>query len=365
MPQRGRQAGAIAVMAVVMLWAVMVVGRASPHPSSGVSVEPMLRRASGACLARIVRLEEQNEIPQDGDHWVKAWLDVSASSGTIPEYLYLVVEHGGFRAPDINGRPEQPPAVLRHDSLQAGERHWFVFSEDYDSDKYPPKVAGWWPHRDGTVPRQVVAAIENDRFAGHPFWDKTLNVVCEARPEKRANKFHIRVREADSLDRSAVLFEKTMVGTMEYLQLQHGAWSYEMEWPADEELHVVSVGSIADLPQENSFQLPAGTYRFQHAFELKTGRKLAVWIAKNQEVWLMQAFRQYDRETGETLIEMQFDLPSSGGRKAGGETENWYRRIVRRYESGRLRSERVFRHQVITTGNERIYSGSGWIPVDR
>ena len=77
----------------------------------------------------------------------------------------------------------------------------------------------------------------------------------------------------------------------------------------------------------------------------------------------MHAFRQYDRETGEPTITMAFDLLESGGLEAGGDSENWYRRTVRRLEGGQLQSEERFRHETIKTGTEPVYSSSGWLPV--
>jgi hypothetical protein len=225
-------------------------------------------------------------------------------------------------------------------------------------------VAGWWPYKEGTVPRDVIAAIEFDRFAGHPVWDRKLNVVYEAFPDRRSKTVRIVVRDADSLADDAIQFEKTVDGKFEYLRLDHWPPHYEMENPADEELQFVSVGVIGELAENNRFQQPAGEYRIGYTFDLETGRLLAVWIAENQEIWMMQAFHQYDYKTGELMTDMKFDFLSTGGIKAGSDTEQWYRRVVKRYKNGKLQSEKVFRHGAIKSGKERIYSGSGWVPVN-
>jgi len=68
-------------------------------------------------------------------------------------------------------------------------------------------------------------------------------------------------------------------------------------------------------------------------------------------------------QTGEPTIVMDFDLLVTGGIAAGGETENRYRRIVKKFEGEQLVSEDVFRHESIKTGHEPVYSGSGWLPV--
>lgn len=145
------------------------------HPHGDASAEPLLRTAKGACLAKIVRFEEQDERPSDGDHWRKAWLEIDQASGEVPEYLYLVVEPGGLPPPEYQQQREKDhqSLLLRHNSLEVGERHWFVFADQYDSSKYPYQVAGWWRYADGDVPSDVIEAIDNDRFAsrgreGHP-----------------------------------------------------------------------------------------------------------------------------------------------------------------------------------------------------
>jgi len=135
------------------------------HPSSPVSAENLLLPASGACLAKISKLEEFDERPSDGDHYVKAWLDPIEVSGEVPDFLYLVIDYGGMRPAEVLDELEQREMVLRHDSLQSGERHWFVFSEYYDSSKFPIGVAGWWKYDDGNVPHDVVEAVASDRFA--------------------------------------------------------------------------------------------------------------------------------------------------------------------------------------------------------
>ncbi len=331
------------------------------HPASDTSAEATLLHASSACLARISKLEEFDERPSDGDHWVKAWLDVQESSGTVPEFLYLVIQYGGHVPFEVSQELEKRSLVLRHDSLKVGEQHWFVFSEDYDSATYPPKVAAWWRYSNGSVPRGVIEAIRHDRFGTHPVWDKTLNVVYEAKQEDE--EIQVRVREADTLEEQGVLFDVIVPGKLTSLKLNYWNGTYEMEWPEDEKLHVVSVATIGHLPAGNPFDLPLKSYRINYAFELKTGRKLAVWVARDQEIWLMHAFQQFDRETGEPITDMKFELLNSGGIKAGGETENWYRKIVRKFESGQLTGHQDYRHEHIKTGKEPVDSSSHWVPA--
>ena len=77
----------------------------------------------------------------------------------------------------------------------------------------------------------------------------------------------------------------------------------------------------------------------------------------------MHAFRQYGLDTGELQVEMRFDLLPTGGKQVGGDSDAWYRRSVRRYESGVINSTQVYRHPYIKTGKERVYSSSGWLLI--
>jgi len=338
--------------------------KTTEHPVSQDSIEPVLLHASGACLAKVVKLEEHDNRPEDGNHEIEVWLEIEESSGGVPERLNLVIHHGGHLPVESiqNLEAQLETMVLRHDSLQLSERCWFVFSEDYDPSKYPATVAGWWRYDDGDVPHDVIDAIQQDRFSAHPVWDKTLNVVYDW--QQSNDEILIRVRDADSLAESAVRFNVTLPGELEWVKLSHWPVGYEMEWPEGEEGHFVHVSTISELPGNNEFKLSAGRYRLNYAFEIDSGKRIATWVAKHQEVWLLHAFRQYDRETGDPITIMKFDLLDSGGIDAGGDKENWYRRIMEKYDGGKLLSEQVFRHPHIIYGTERIYSGSGWLPVD-
>lgn len=334
-----------------------------PHSSSSDSAEDILLRASGACLARISKLEELDERPSDGDHFVKAWLEPIEASGIVPEFLYLVVEYGGMRPVEDMEELSQREMVLRHDSLKVGELHWFIFSDDYDSAKYPAKVAAWWRYKEGTVPQDVIAAIENDRFKGMPHWDETLDVVYSASQEQKG--IQVLIREGGSIAPEAVIFEKLVPGEFRSLSINHHNGTYEMDWTEFGEINVATLATVDSLGFHNPFHLPPGPYRMMYVYDLTTGALLAQWVAKDQEVWLMQAFQQYDMETGEVVIDMSFQLMKTGGIEVGGETDNWYRRIVRKYESGMLVSTKVYRHEHIKTGKEAIFSGSGWLLIDQ
>ena len=336
------------------------------HPVSndpGASAESILRRASGACLAKVVRLEEKNEMPSDGDHFVKAWLKIEDSTGEVPDFLYLVIQYGGMMPVEVLQQVDAnlSTKVMKHDSLKVGERHWLIFSKDDDPAKFPPGVAGWWRYSSADVPADVVKAIQKDRFHDHPIWDESLNLVSTWRQE--GTTATITVRKADSTGASATVFEQTVNGVIHDVSLMHYSTTYEMDWPEGENSHFVHVTTVGSLAEKNEFQLPAGNYRINYAFHLESGRLACQWVAADQENWLMYAFRQHGVETGELEIEMRFELLSTGGKKVGCDSDEWYRRSVRRYESGVLKSTQIYRHRYIKTGKEPVYSSTDWLLI--
>lgn len=336
------------------------------HRHSDVSVEPILRRAYGACLARIVKLEDHDDWQPDGDHWIEAWLEVEEATGEVPQSLYLVVEQGGGHATIESfqqAKKNLQTRVLRHDSLKQGERHWFVFSADNDPAKYPPGIAGWWRDADGDVPYDVVAAIEHDRFADHPQWDKQRNLVTTWWQNR--DQVTVCVRQADSLDPESALFGETFQGEFKSLSLSHAPIGYGMDGPPGKPVCYVQLEIVGTLAEGNEFGLPPGDYRLRYAYDLETGKLAATWIAENKPAWLMVAFRQYDLESGQVSITMDFDLLETGGIEAGGDTPNWYRRIVKKYEAGELLREDTFRHRHIKTGQEPIDCSEDWFAVSQ
>lgn len=149
-----------------LLWlnaGIAIVG-CRDHPSTAVDTTALLNRASAACLARVLRLDDRDERPSCGDHYVEVHLLPVESSGEIPSTLRLVIEPGSVEVPH-DARDQVDLNPLRHDSLRPGELHWFVFSSDHAPAKLPLRVAGWWPWKTGTVPQNVVTAVKSDRFS--------------------------------------------------------------------------------------------------------------------------------------------------------------------------------------------------------
>lgn len=323
--------------------------------------EDILSRASSACLVEITSLEEFDERPSDGDHWLKASYRVIRSSGDVPGFLHLVIDPAGMTAPGYNFKP---PVELNHNSLSIGERHWIVFGSEGDGSRFPYGITGWWPHDADDLPAVVIAAVEQDRFKWRPVYDQAAKLTHEWLHDTNANTMTVRVR-----DRDRTLWAHTLHArpdpNHQALYVWHHPSSYEMAWPTDGESKGLQVKLIQQLPTDNEFQVPAGMYRVDYVFNLRTGRKLATWVAANQTAWNLHAFRQYDEESGKLLIASDMTSLSTGGLKVGADSDDWLRKVERQFDadSGKLMSSQTFRHGTIKTP-DGVHLENGWIPVD-
>lgn len=349
---------------LILLPLASVACREHPHSASTDSAEPILLHASAGCLARIVRLVEVDDRPADGDYRVEAWLQPQLASGDIPEVIRLQISPGYVADPEAEQR-RIDGLKLGHDSLKQGELHWFIFSADYDSSSFPYQIAAWYPWKDGTVPLGVIDAIRQNRFADHPLWDKESNTVLSYR--QHSDRYEISIRKGDDLSPEGILFHKERSGKLQHASISHWPIAYEMDWPAENDATFVYVQSRAALDNQNEFSLPADFYRINLCYEMESGSLVAIWIAADREAWILHAFRQYSPFDGSVEADMRFEFMQQGGIAAGGETEQWYRRTVRRFTDSDdvSPSPEIYRHGIITTGEEHVFSGSGWIRVDK
>ena len=364
------------VLALVPTWGCAPSGSWERLKRSSVRSNPaiereateILRRADGACVAKVLRIVEKNEMPSDGDHFLEIWLEPIKSTGNIPEYLYVVIQNGGnmpfesLREVESNRRTQ----VLTPDSLKEGELHWFVFSNAYDSTKYPYRVAGWWRHEDADVPTSIIQAIENNRFANHPVWDPTLDLIATRTQDKASATVEVHSLnppEADELGSAIGSMSVQIEGEVTNVTFFHHPFSYELQTLEAPFPPLLYVESKSQLAAENPFNLPPKRYRIHYAYDLSTHKQIAQWVAAEQDTWRMHAFQQYDTKTDDLRVKMIFDLLDSGGRAAGAETEAWYRKTVETYVDGKLADTQQYRHQSISTGLEPIYSSTGWIPL--
>ena len=93
------------------------------------------------------------------------------------------------------------------------------------------------------------------------------------------------------------------------------------------------------LNQTMTTILPASSYRVNLAIDPLDGSRIAEWITADQEIWFMKAFRQFDPENGQLLLDIRYDLLDHGGVNAGSNTEQWYRKTSTSYD-GRTEQHR-------------------------
>lgn len=320
----------------------------------------LLSRADGACFARVVSVIEKNEMPSDGDHFQEVWIDPIRSTGNVPQFIRVVIQHGGNMPVEAWQELEETKnrRLIRPGSLQPNSNHWFIFSDAFDSSLYPYRVAGWWPDRDDSVPKSVVKVIDEDHFVEPRKWDKTLDLVATWSNQSDLCRLVLRSVKSDD-----TLAQIDVAGSVEKVQYFHHPFSYEMDWPEDGELHLIHVETRCTLEAQNPFELPPKKYRIHYAFDAQSGDKIAEWVAVDQEIWLMVLFRQYEPSSGKLIQSISFDLLSEGGRSAGSDNEHWYRKTVTRFENEQQTKVAHFRHEFIKTGEEPVYSSTGWLPV--
>ncbi|MGC6441519.1 MAG: hypothetical protein ACON4H_02565 [Rubripirellula sp.] len=323
-----------------------------------------LLRADGVCLARIDKVIEKNEMPSDGDHFQEVWIEPIHSSGKIPSSIRVIIRHGGNMP--LESVQELTEAMKTHliskDTLRPNERHWFLFSDDFDSTKYPYRVAGWWPHQNQTVPRAIVDAVEDAQLQAPREWDPKLDLIATWQSNTAHQK--VSVRAADPKNESTKQVEILVPGTIKNVSFYHHPFSYEMLWPATGEMHVLHIETLQSLESDNDYDLPASSYRVNLAIDPLNGNRIAEWIAADQEIWFMKAFRQFNPESGEVILDLRYELLDHGGVAAGSNTEHWYRKTSTSYEEDGSTSVKTYRHEYIKTGMEPIYSSTNWIPVD-
>lgn len=320
----------------------------------------LLSRADGACFARVVSIVEKNEMPSDGDHFQEVWIDPIRSTGNVPQVIRVVIQHGGNMPVEAWQELEETKnrRLMRPGSLQPNSNHWFIFSDAFDSSLYPYRVAGWWPHREDSVPKSVVRVIDEDHFVEPRKWDEALDQVATWSNQSDTCRLVLR-----SVKYGDIVAQIDVTGRVDKVQYFHHPFSYEMDWPEDGELHLIHVETRGRLEAQNPFGLPPKKYRIHYAFDAQSGDKIAEWVAVDQEIWLMVMFRQYEPSSGRLIQSISFDLLSKGGRSAGSDNEHWYRKTVTRFKNEQRTEVTHYRHQFIKTGEEPVYSSAGWLPV--
>jgi len=327
------------------------------------SANRVLSRADGVCLARVIQVVEKNEMPSDGDHFEQVSITPIYYSGKIPDWIRVVIQHGGNMPYEsiVELEKEKVNQLIQPRTLIAGELHWFVFSDAYDSSRYPYRVAGWWRYSENDVPKTIIEAIDNDRLRLNRKYDEGLDLMAVWNPtiDQSTVTLHHLMR-AEKEDKATKII---VPGHLDDVAFVNHSFSDEMQLPDDYTGHILHLVTHCYLGTENPFGLPPGRYRINHAYEIESAQKHATWVAANQENFLMLAFKQYNPITGLPLLSMKFDLLEHGGLEAGSDTEHWYRKIVTNYQPNGNQSKSQFRHQYIKTGQEPIDSSNHWLPI--
>ncbi len=119
------------------------------------ALKKMLNSANGVALVEITDVSEKDGRPYDANYTVTVRFKALKQRGNIPDSLTMVKAYGGRR----RGFPPLP-TVLKHDSMKTGEKHWLVFSDQYDAKKFPAGIAAWWPADAKDLPAAVKNFVE-------------------------------------------------------------------------------------------------------------------------------------------------------------------------------------------------------------
>jgi hypothetical protein len=111
------------------------------NQKSGEDISGLLKKATAVCLVEVIDVAEKDGRPYDGNYEVTVSFRIIKSVGTAPTSMTMIKAYGGRR----RGPPPALPSVLKPDMLKKGGRHWFIFGDDNEPDKYPESVVRWWP----------------------------------------------------------------------------------------------------------------------------------------------------------------------------------------------------------------------------
>jgi hypothetical protein len=138
---------------------VFAVGARPSRPLSS-----LIAGASSVQLAKVIKFEDVDERPADGNHYRRFTFEILQSSGTPRTTLEIPIAYGGLRPPGVPA--PVLPSNLKFDSLQEGNKYWFLFGPDFDKTKYPYPVLGWWPA--DSAPREITDLVAQDALRDRP-----------------------------------------------------------------------------------------------------------------------------------------------------------------------------------------------------
>lgn len=321
----------------------------------------MVERASTVQLVMVTGSTDIDERPGDGNHYRRFDFEVLTSSGEPVPSLVVPINYGGMRPP---GPPPTLPTELRFDSLQQGNRYWFLFGTDSDPQKYPFPVLAWWPA--DRAPQQVAELAKQDAYHWRPTYHKSSGLTFGFKTISPMRWEVIVKRGGELIWKQEVLGTAAGNETLSPLNVYEGA-NYEMvaiDSPQDKQpVYLIYAMSRSDLADDNRFGIGPGHYRLRSAWELTTGKRLAEWVLPVKHPDDPLAMRQYRYGDETLMLSAQFEFLLSGGIEAGASTEAWLRKLVRRHnEIGEVLETKVYRHGSVKDEQER-HSHNGWILV--
>lgn len=295
--------------------------------------------AAGVALAEVVKVEEFDDRPMDGNKGVRFKLKLVRGTGEFEDTVTVVTAFGGLRPP---GSKPKPSAPVRPESLEKGKRYWFAFSSRHQYEEYNQGVICFWPDTDAKVAEVMEAAVKNDLLKWHPQYDPQTELTYGRTVGEKSWK--VRVEKAGK-----VLWEKELPGGPQDGYSSWGLWdntgnSFPSTFPPCGKLLIAE--SKSKLDAGNEYGLAAGPYHVNTGFDPETGKRYAAWVSLPQVSSVELLHREYDPESGKPRREDRFDWPQTGGKAAGAKTENWYRKVSRLFDpaTGKVTKEEVFRH---------------------
>ena len=320
------------------------------------TVEQLAPHAAGVALLEVRSVTEEDSRPSDGSLAEIIKFKPVRASGAIPKQIYIVKEHGGLAPPGVNRNP--PKHVLPPGELKKGKRYWVAFASNHQWEKYPEGVIGYWPGKDEKAAKLLGDAVKEDVYKWHPQFHPKTGLTYGRLVDDKEKKWQVRVIKAGK-----VLWEATLMGTPpteEYMTW--GMWDNWTEgFPSKmpESGHVLIADTLRPLGAKNEFDLKAGKYGVGTAFDPETGKRVAAWVYPNP--WPPDHIlnRDYEPKTGQLRQEARFDWPETGGKTVGADTDKWYRKTVRTFDSttGKVTKTQVFRY------DDGQGAGARWVPV--
>lgn len=127
------------------------------NKESEEKIAELLKKSQGAALVEIIDVAEKDGRPYDANYTVTIRFKKLKSRGEVPDSITMIKAYGGRRA----GPPPALPTVLRPDMLKKGDKHWFIFSKEYNRKKYPPMILRWWPENSKSIPDVLKKSVKD------------------------------------------------------------------------------------------------------------------------------------------------------------------------------------------------------------